>query len=98
MHITIDNASQLRDQFYKIGRSEQFSYEAFELLYDFLEDVSPEAELDVIALCCEYSEDTEEALVKAYGLHEDTDVVDYLSEHTQVIGVTEAGLIVYAQF
>ena len=98
MHITIDNASQLRDQFYKIGRSEQFSYEALELLYEFLEEATPEAELDVIALCCDFSEDTEKAIAAAYGLHEDEDVTAYLEEHTLVVGVTASGNVVYQQF
>ena len=98
MHITIDNASQFRDQFRDMGRQDQFSYEALGLLYDYIEEISPESELGVIAICCEYSEDTEEAIAKAYGLHEDEDVTAYLSEHTSVIGVTPSGSIVYAQF
>ena len=98
MHITIDNASQLRDQFYKMGRSEQFSYEALELLYEFLEEATPEAELDVIAICCDFSEDTEKAIAASYGLHEDEDVTAYLEEHTLVVGVTASGTIVYQQF
>ena len=98
MHITIDNASQLRDQIYKMGRSEQFSYEALELLYEFLEEAAPEAELYVIALCCEFSEDTEKAIAASYGLHEDEDVMAYLEEHTLVVGVTASGNVVYQQF
>ena len=98
MHISIDNASQFRDQFYKMGRSEQFSYKALELLYDFLEEAAPEAELDVIAICCDFSEDTEKAIAASYGLHEDEDVVAYLEEHTMVVGVTSTGNVVYQQF
>lgn len=98
MHITIDNASQFRDQFYKMGRSEQFSYEALELLYEFLEEAIPDAELDVVALCCEFSEDTEKAIAAAYGLHEEDDVTAYLEEYTLVVGVTSSGNVVYQQF
>ena len=98
MHITIDNASQFRDQFYAMNRQDQFSYEALGLLYDYIEEADSDAELDVIALCCEYSEDTEAAIMQAYGLHEDEDVTSYLSEHTSVVGVTSTGSIVYANF
>lgn len=98
MHITINNANHLRDQFRDMGRQDQFSHEALGLLYDYIEEADSDAELDVIALCCEYSEDTEEAIAKAYGLHEDEDVTAYLSEHTSVVGVTPSGSIVYAQF
>ena len=98
MFITIDNASQFRDQFYAMNRQDQFSFEALGLLYDYIEEISPDSGLDVIALCCEYAEDTEEAIAKAYGLHEDEDVTAYLSEHTSVVGVTSTGSIVYANF
>lgn len=98
MYMTINNAPQFRDHFAAAGRETQFSYEALGLLYDHLDEAAEAYVLDVIAICCDYSEDTEEAIVKAYGLYEGTDVVDYLSEHTQVVGVTVAGSIVYAQF
>jgi len=98
MFITIDNASQFRDQFRAMNRQDQFSYDALGLLYDYIEETNPSYELDVIALCCEYAEDTEAAIMQAYGLHEDEDVTSYLSEHTSVIGVTPSGSIVYAQF
>ena len=98
MHITIDNASQLRDQFHRMGRSEQFSYEALELLYEFLEEVSPEAELDVIALCCDFSESTFEEVARAYELEEGQDPINYLTEQTLVVGVTGSGNVVYQQF
>jgi hypothetical protein len=98
MQISINTASQFRDHFAAMGRSDQFSYEALGLLYLVLEENIEGYELDVVALCCDYSEDTPEGIAKAYGLHEDTDVVDYLSEHTQVVGVTDSGTILYAQF
>ena len=98
MHISIDNASQFRDQFRQMGRSEQFSHEALGLLYEFLEEATPEAELDVVAICCEFNEDTEKAIAASYGLHEDEDVTAFLEEHTLVVGVTSSGNIVYQQF
>ena len=98
MHITIDNVSQFRDQFRQMGRSEQFSYEALELLYEFLEEVSPEAELDVISLCCEFSEDSKQAIRESHGLEEDANVFAYLEECTLFVGVTASGNVVYQQF
>jgi hypothetical protein len=98
MYISIDNASQFRNHFAAMGRADHFSYEALNLLYDFLEENIEGYELDVIALCCGYAEDTEKGIAEAYGLHEDDDVVAYLEQHTQVVGVTDSGTIVYAQF
>lgn len=52
------------DAFRDADRKENFSYEALRILFDYLEqyedDTGEEIELDVIALCCEYSEDDAE--------------------------------------
>ena len=106
------NKSQFRDEFARMGRANQFSYDALGLLYDYMEDCDPDAELDVIAICCEYSEDTAKTIAESYGLETDDDetdddetddelldaVMSYLNAHTSVIGTTDAGAIVYAQF
>ena len=68
MKLTIENASQFRDEFRQCGRADQFSYEALGLLFDYLEDIDPDYDLDVIALCCEYSEDSVEQIADWYGL------------------------------
>ncbi len=100
------NKSQFRDAFRSAGRANQFSYDALGLLFDYIEDVSPDDELDVIAICCEYSENTPKDVASDYDLDIDglgdatalAFVADYLCEHTTVIGTTDAGAIVYAQF
>jgi len=106
MKLTIENASQFRDEFRQCGRADQFSYEALGLLFDYLEDVNNDYDLDVIALCCEYAEDSVEQIAESYGLELPDDETEeehqaavraYLEEHTFVIGVTPSG-IVYAQF
>ena len=59
-----------REAFRACGRAEQFSYEGLEVLFDYLEqyeeDTGEELELDVIALCCDFYEDTEEQIVRNY--------------------------------
>jgi hypothetical protein len=111
MRQTIENASQFRDEFRQRGRADQFSYEALGLLFDYLEEVDPDYDLDVIALCCEYSEESAADIARNYGIDlndcdpEDGDyeeqcaaaVLAYLHDHTSVVGVTPSG-IVYAQF
>ena len=98
MKFTIENASQFRDEFRQCGRVDQFSYEALGLLFDYLEDTDPDYDLDVIARCCEYAEDSIEQIAESYGLDADEDaVLAYLHDHTTVIGVTPCG-IVYANF
>lgn len=57
---TIDNAYQLEELFRKYGRENHFSYEGFNALYDYLDEYSDEMnepfEVDVIALCCDFTE------------------------------------------
>jgi antirestriction protein len=45
-----------RQAFHNMDRGNQFSYEGLELLYDYLEECDEDMELDVIALCCDFSE------------------------------------------
>ena len=103
MKTTISNASQFRDAFHRAGRAEQFSYEALGLLFDYFEELDPEMELDVAAICCEYSEDSPEQVIDAYGIEydenepEDMDAaMAYLEANTSIVGVTSEGAIVYA--
>jgi hypothetical protein len=97
------NLHHFRDAFRAMGRADQFSYDALGLLFDYIEEAAPDAELDVIAICCEYAEDMPASIAESYDIDtEDMDegetldaVLDYLNEKTQVIGVTDAGAIVY---
>lgn len=54
------NQSQFIDEFRAHGRQDQFSYGALVALYahmvDMEEQTGEELQLDVIALCCEYTE------------------------------------------
>ena len=51
---------RFQDAFIHMGRGANFSYEGLRALFEHLEqleaDMGEEIELDVIALCCEYSE------------------------------------------
>jgi len=111
MKLAIENASQFRDEFRQCGRADQFSYEATNLLFDYFEEIDPDYDLDIIAICCEYSEESAADIARNYGIDlNDCDseaddyieqcaaaVLAYLEDHTSVVGVTPSG-IVYAQF
>ena len=105
MYITIDHASQFRDQFHRAGRGDQFSDEGLGLLFDYLEEIDPDYDLDVIALCCEYNEASYAEIAEMYdidlnGVHEDKMsevIMDYLSDNTAIVGETNSGFI-YQQF
>jgi hypothetical protein len=54
------NKYEFSDAFQKMGRGDQFSYEGLIALFYYLEmleeDIGEPIELDVIGLCCDYSE------------------------------------------
>lgn len=87
------------------NRKENFSYEGLDLLFDYMEEyeanTGQEVELDVIAICCEYCEDTEEEIIESYSIDmeeveedERTTVVrEYLEYRTTVVGETASGFV-----
>ena len=94
------NCSQFRDAFRSAGRANQFSYEGLTALFDFLEEVNPDFDLDVIALVCEYSEESVAQIADSYGLElsrneaKDADMVEtYLMNNTSLIGSTPTGFL-----
>lgn len=106
MKTTITHASQFRDAFRQADRQDQFSYEALNMLYEYFEDIDPDMELDVVAICCEYYEDTPEAIANNYwdkdSVPEDEDelrdaVREYLEANTSLVGETSSGFV-YAAF
>lgn len=98
MKITVTE-SMFKDQFVAMGRKDQFSYEALGLLFDYLEECDSDYDLDVIELCCDYSEDSAESIAQTYSIEcddpEDLESVveDYLSEHMLLIGKTAEGFL-----
>ena len=112
MYITIDSASQFRDEFNRAGRGNQFSYEGLGLLFEYLEEVDPQYDLDVVALCCDYTESTPAEIARDYSINlndvdpEDDDyaeqcaavVIEHVTEQGALVGVTSTGAIVYASF
>lgn len=89
-------------------RAESFSYEGLGLLFETLEQLFPDYELDIVELDCEYAESTIEELINDYGYAMDLEeveeddlpaqVLDYLEANTLVCGTTPQGTIVYSQF
>ena len=91
-----------------MDRYDQFGYDGLLVLFDFLEqfeeDTGEEIELDVIALCCEYSVDSVDSVIDMYSVDvaDDADeaeklqaVEDFLTESTLFCGTTKSGKVVY---
>jgi len=96
--------------FIDAGRRNTFTYDGLNLLFDYLEqyeeDCGTEIELDVVALCCEYDENTWQDIAENYDIDvsngEDEKakkeiVREYIEENTMLVGETDSGFI-YACF
>ena len=91
--------SSFCDAFHHMGRADQFTYKGKRALFDYIEQFEEDAgqpiELDVIALCCEYSEDDLTSVLESYSLES----LDDLHDNTSVISYDEStGLVLFAQF
>tara|TARA_B110000908_G_scaffold90330_1_gene107341 strand:- start:170 stop:553 length:384 start_codon:yes stop_codon:yes gene_type:complete len=102
------NQTQFIDAFQnRITYKDNFSYDGLVLLYEYFEefeaDTESEIELDVIAICCDFSEMDKADFLSAYGIppqQQDTwydldddeqaeYIKEYLSEQTGFIGYTD---------
>ena len=104
---TTVNQSEFIDAFHRYDRYEQFGYDALCSLFDYLEqmeeDTGEEMELDVIALCCDYSVDSVADIAGNYSIDiADMDddearsaVLEYLQHNTTVVDENCNGQILY---
>jgi len=99
------NFSQFIDAFRDHNRLDNFTYDGLKALFDYLEQLEDDCgtgfELDVIALCCEFSEyDTALEAAEQQGYEElevaglqEAQALDYLQDHTSVI-TFDGGVII----
>lgn len=93
-----------RQAFQTMGRGDQFSGHALRILFEYLEEVDPDYDLDVIELCCDYAEDTPENIAQSYDIYvpegDDLEgtVKDFLFHEGVLVGETDSGSLVYRNF
>jgi len=93
--------SDFVEEFRNYGREDQFSYEGKKALYDYLNDLSEDigepTELDVIAICCDYTEyDSLEEFLNDYGytIGEDINDIEDIRDYTTVIPIDSQSFII----
>jgi len=98
------------DAFRGMGRKDQFSYAALRILFDYFEELEEDCdikiELDVIAICCEYTENTYETIAQDYSIELDglshieavEKVEQYLAENAGFHAKVGSGTFVYSSF
>ena len=97
MKTTIDK-DEFKRAFKRMGRETQFSQYGLEALFDHFEQIEDECgieiELDVIGICCDYTEATADEFREMYDIDEDEDVQQYLEENTMVLALGDDEFII----
>ena len=79
-------------------RPNDFSYDGIMVLWEYFEEyeesTGTEIELDVIAICCDYTESTIEEVLNNYGLNS----IEELEEETIVLGIFHPDRIIYLNY
>ena len=97
--------SEFCDYFRDI-RPDNFSYQGLRVLFDYLEEIEnscgEESELDVIGLCCEFSEESWETIASDHSIEIDetenedeqkVQVLDFLADQGVLVGETDHSII-----
>ena len=88
------NFTMFCDKFTSTDRKENFSYDGLRALFDYLEEYEEscgeEIELDIIALCCDFTEyDNLDEFRSEYGKGEDYPTIDKIRDRTTVIDIPD---------
>ena len=84
---TINSVSQLREEFINYDR-DYYSYEGYEFIFNYYEDLVTNTELDVIAICGDFNELSFEEFINDYSLEleEEEDQEEVISEYIEYNG------------
>jgi hypothetical protein len=87
-------------------RPNNFSYEGLAILFEYIEgyedSMGEEIELDIISICCDFTEDSFQNIADQYGIELDSEededyqkqqVIDHLENQGVLIGDSDNGII-----
>jgi len=85
-----------------MGRGNNFSEEGRIALFELLEEVNPDSELDVISICCDFAEFSNlNELKKEYShfldgeeFEDDDEVLEFFRDETVVLELSNGGIII----
>ena len=107
--------SMFHDQFFAFNRENNFSYDARSMLFYYLTEAEDNGEngesgleLDIIGICCDFTESTIEEFISDYNLEEDTKeleeeekqnfVEEYINYNSIFLGFSSDNSVLYANF
>ena len=99
---TVVNEYSFTEAFRQL-RPDNFSYEGQKALYEYLDDLSEDIgspiELDVISICCDYSEyESFKAFKEDYDNTHIYEDIEDLREHTTVLEIENTGRLIIRNF
>jgi uncharacterized Zn finger protein len=100
LYIEVGTARELRQEFISYDR-DYYSFEAYELMLDYFENEI--IELDIIALCGFFNEDTIDEIINNYNIeieeeeNKADEVLEYLNSNTWAVK-TSNNTILYTEF
>jgi len=91
--------------YFKSSRPDNFTSTALSAMFEYFEDIDPDMELDVVAICCDYAEyDSAVEAATEYGWTQSGDydgdddrnaaALEWLNDRTQVIGLGDDGVVI----
>lgn len=90
------NFNDFLQEFKEYGREDSFSYEGKKALFNYLEELGEPIKLDVIGLCCEYTEyNSLQEFNNDYGYTiDEINSIDEIEYYTTVIRIDEEAFII----
>ena len=103
--------SSFIDAFKQSSRKDQFSYDALEAIFEYMEDypndTGENVELDIVGICCDWAEEGWEGIAKDYVVdlsdcESEQDKIeavrDFLYDNTQCVMLSDGESFVYIAF
>ena len=100
--IKLDTVDQLRNEFVKYDR-DYYSYAGYEIILDYFNEFEEDIELDVIAICCDFTEVSFEEFINDYSLEitedesEEKVIMEYLDNNAGFYQILD-DTVIYTAF
>lgn len=92
------NFHDIERAFNDFGRSDNFSPAGLRVLFNYLDNLSDDLrqpiELDVVAWCCDYTEDAIDDIIQNYNLEDEVTEMDETEKHEYVLSYLQDNTIV----
>jgi hypothetical protein len=90
------NLYDFREAFKRMGRNDSFTYEGLEVMFDFLEELDENLELDPIMFCGWFAE--YENLAELQENYDGIETMEAIEERTTVLPIGKTGRFLIEQF